>query len=144
MDEKTVAVVRQKHITTQIVEKYGPAAHCTRCNHGIGQHSHPCRARFEAIWSRELETARGAQAVGAKANVGEEAAAVAVGGEAAAAAAVEEDIPDIVIVEETPTPTTKENNNENKHVKIGGLRCFGDREPIIPKRGQLSKPLPVC
>ena len=46
--------VGQKYITNQALDKHGRTPLSTRCALGTGAHSSECRARFEAIWTKEL------------------------------------------------------------------------------------------
>ena len=48
---------RQKYITNQALDKHGRTPLCTRCALGTGAHLSECRARFEAIWTKELAEA---------------------------------------------------------------------------------------
>ena len=50
--------VRQKYITNQALNKHGRTPHCTRCALGTGAHTSECRARFEAMWTKELAEAQ--------------------------------------------------------------------------------------
>ena len=50
-------LTRQKYITNQMLDQHGRTPLCTRCSLGTGSHSSDCRARFEAIWTRELAEA---------------------------------------------------------------------------------------
>ena len=52
--------VRQKYITNQALDKHGRTPLCTRCALGTGAHSSECRARCEAIWTKELAEAEAA------------------------------------------------------------------------------------
>ena len=59
-------LTRQKYITNHMLDKHGRTPLCTRCSWGTGSHSSECRARFEAICTKELaeaEVARAANAV---------------------------------------------------------------------------------
>ena len=48
---------RQKYITNQMLDQHGRTPLCRRCSLGAGSHSSDCRARFEAIWTKELAEA---------------------------------------------------------------------------------------
>ena len=48
---------RQKYITNQMLDQHGRTPLCTRCSWGPRSHSSDCRARFEAIWTKELAEA---------------------------------------------------------------------------------------
>ena len=48
---------RQKYITNQMLNQHGRTPLCSRCVLGTGAHSSECRARFEAIWTKELAEA---------------------------------------------------------------------------------------
>ena len=41
-------------ILEAMLKKHGRTPHCDRCHSGEGEHSRECRARFEAIWTKEL------------------------------------------------------------------------------------------
>ena len=40
-----------------MLDQHGRTPLCTRCSLGTGSHSSDCRARFEAIWTKELAEA---------------------------------------------------------------------------------------
>ena len=48
---------RQKYTTKQMLDQHGRKPLCTRCLLGTGSHSSDCRARLEAIWTKELAEA---------------------------------------------------------------------------------------
>ena len=48
---------RQKYITNHMLDQHGRTPLCTRCSLGTGSHSSDSRARFEAIWIKELAEA---------------------------------------------------------------------------------------
>ena len=50
-------LTRQKYITNQMLDQHGRTPLCTTCSLGRGSHSSDCRARFEAIWTKELAEA---------------------------------------------------------------------------------------
>ena len=44
----------RKYITNQMLDQHGRTPLCTSCSLGTRSHSSDCRARFEAIWTKEL------------------------------------------------------------------------------------------
>ena len=50
-------LTRQRYITNQMLDQHGRTPLCSTCSLGAGSHSSDCRARFEAIWTKELAEA---------------------------------------------------------------------------------------
>ena len=52
-------LTRQKYVTNQMLDKHGRKPCCARCSLVTGSHSSDCRARFEVMWTKELDEAEG-------------------------------------------------------------------------------------